>query len=137
MRTVIPKPEKFAESFSGIPLGVPVITLTLLKYRDQSRYPNGMNDVSGRDAWKRYSEKALALLKRVDAQYLYGGKACAPLIAPEEERWDDFFLIRYRSVEKFIELVADPDYLRITIHRTAALKDSRLIIALERESPLS
>ena len=49
MGTVIPRPEKFAETLSGIPLGVPVITLTLVKYRNQSRYPNGMNDGAGRD----------------------------------------------------------------------------------------
>lgn len=63
---------------------------------------------------------------------LYLGKSCTPLIAPEGENWDELFLIRYDSVEKFMELVADPEYREITIHRTAALADSRLIIAMEK-----
>ena len=83
--------------------------------------------------WKRYGKKAVKLLEKVEARLLYFGKACAPLIAPEGEHWDDFFLIRYDSIEKFMELVADPEYRKITIHRTAALADSRLIISLEKE----
>ena len=49
------------------------------------------------------------------------------LIAPEHEDWDELLLVHYPSPEAFLEMLADPDYQAATIHRTAALADSRLI----------
>ena len=49
------------------------------------------------------------------------------LIAPEQEHWDEVLLVRYPSPEAFLAMLADPEYRAATIHRTAALADSRLI----------
>jgi hypothetical protein len=49
------------------------------------------------------------------------------LLGPPEERWDLALLVRYPSKVAFLALVSNPDYQNITVHRTAALEDSRLI----------
>ena len=49
------------------------------------------------------------------------------LIAPEGEQWDELLLVRYPSKAAFLGMLADPEYRAATVHRTAALADSRLI----------
>jgi len=58
---------------------------------------------------------------------LFLGKAAAPVIGPVEERWDEVLLVEYPSLKAFIEMVNSDAYQLIVYHRTAALKDSRLI----------
>ena len=50
-----------------------------------------------------------------------------PVIGPVEERWDEVLLVEYPSVKAFLEMVNSDAYQSIVYHRTAALKDSRLI----------
>ena len=49
------------------------------------------------------------------------------LIAPEGEQWDELLLVRYPSKAAFLGMLADTEYRAATVHRTAALADSRLI----------
>ena len=49
------------------------------------------------------------------------------LIGPATESWDQALLVEYPSPAAFLKMVSDPAYLAITVHRTAALSDSRLI----------
>lgn len=49
------------------------------------------------------------------------------LIAPKQEQWDLLLLVRYPSSAAFLSMLADPEYQAATVHRSAALADSRLI----------
>lgn len=49
------------------------------------------------------------------------------LLSPTNERWHKVLLVRYPSKQAFLEMIQNPDYQAITIHRKAALEDSRLI----------
>lgn len=49
------------------------------------------------------------------------------LIAPPGEHWDQLLLVRYPSAAAFLAMLADPEYQAATVHRSAALADSRLI----------
>jgi uncharacterized protein (DUF1330 family) len=48
-------------------------------------------------------------------------------IAPKDEQWDLLLLVRYPSAAAFLSMLSDPEYKAATVHRSAALSDSRLI----------
>jgi hypothetical protein len=45
-------------------------------------------------------------------------------------------LVKYPSVDAFMTILKMPDYLAATVHREAALEDSRLIATIEILSEL-
>ena len=62
---------------------------------------------------------------------VWKGKALAGVIAPEGEQWDDVLLVRYPSKDAFAAMLADPEYKEATRHRTAALREARLVAMQE------
>ena len=131
MASIDPRPEQFQEVISKVPKGVPVVMLNLLKFRYIAGYPDDRAEISGRDAYALYSEKALKHLADIGGELIWFGEAQASVIAPPDEDWDQVFLVRYPSIEKFVEMVMNPSYQVIVIHRSSALKDSRLIATIE------
>jgi uncharacterized protein (DUF1330 family) len=132
MASIDPRPEQFQEVIAKVPKGVPVVMLNLLKFRDIAKYPDDRADISGRDAYAIYSGKALKHLGDIGGELIWFGEAKASVIAPPDEDWDQVFLVKYPSIEKFIEMVTNPSYQKIVIHRSSALKDSRLIATIEQ-----
>jgi uncharacterized protein (DUF1330 family) len=90
--------------------GGPFVMLNLLKFRD-----------GGRAGYDAYAREARSFLLRYGAEVVYAGDCAAALVAPEHHAWDAVLLVRYPSRRAFSEMVADPDYQRITRLRSAAL----------------
>lgn len=124
-----PSREQLAAFAERMPAATPILMLNLLRYREQADYPadSGQPPCSGREAYARYSRTALAKVRGVGGEVEILASAHATLIAPEGERWDSILLVRYPSKEAFLSMLADPEYRAATVHRTAALADSRLI----------
>ena len=117
---------------AGIGDGEPVVMINLLRYRDQADY-GGRADIepcSGSEAYRRYMKLAFAFVTGVGGSLVWQGAPKAMLIGPSQERWDLALLVRYPSKAAFLAMVSDPAYQAITVHRTAALEDSRLIATL-------
>lgn len=112
-----------------VPDGKPVVMINLLRYRATAEYPHGsgMQKVTGREAYDRYIQLTLPHLVKVGARPIWRANAQACFFAPEGERWDEAVLVRYPSRSAFERMITNPDYQAGTIHRTAALEDSRLI----------
>jgi len=130
------KSNRFAElvgaALAGIPDGRPVVMLNLLRYRSAALYPadTRFEPCSGRKAYQRYSTEAFRFVTGVGGQVVWRGSAHVGLIAPPGERWDDVLLVRYPSKQAFLDMIANPGYQAIVVHRTAALEDSRLVAML-------
>ncbi len=118
--------KRFAEQ---MPAGEPVLMLNLLRFNDEAAYPpdSGQQPCSGRQAYGRYSRTAIQKVRAAGGEVQIMAAARVALIAPEQEHWDQVLLVRYPSPEAFLTMLADPEYRAATIHRTAALADSRLI----------
>ena len=56
------------------------------------------------------------------------------LIGPEDEHWDEILIVQYPMRSAFERMLANPEYLKIVFHRTAAVKDSRLYGAISPQS---
>lgn len=131
MVSVNPTREAFKAIF-GLPLDQPVLMLNLLRFKARAEYaPNdpehGQPEVSGAEAYARYSAAATPTFDRVGGTQFWIGRPELTLIGPADETWDLAFIARYPTAQSFVDMLRDPDYQRATRHRTAATADSRLI----------
>lgn len=129
MPSLNPSREQLAEFAARMPAGQPILMLNLLRYNASADYPSGSEHAacSGREAYKRYSRTAIAKVQGVGGRVEILAPVQVALIAPPGENWDDMLLVRYPSPEAFLAMIGDPEYQAATVHRTAALADSRLI----------
>jgi uncharacterized protein (DUF1330 family) len=124
------QPDRAALEFlAQSPDDAPVVMLNMLRFRAQAEYPAGSEHApcTGRQAYRRYGEQAVRHVQALGGSAVWMGEVQGTLIGPAEERWDEVLLVQYPSRKAFLQMISDPDYLASTVHRTAALSDSRLI----------
>jgi uncharacterized protein (DUF1330 family) len=90
--------------------GGPVVMLNLLKFAPGRRA-----------SYERYAQAVEPFLAGAGGSVIYAGECSTVLVAPEAHDWDAMLLVRYPSRAAFLEMVADPDYQRITSLRTEGL----------------
>ncbi|WP_343344076.1 DUF1330 domain-containing protein [Sphingomicrobium sp. XHP0239] len=139
--THIAPTERQLAAFRDLPFGEPIEMLNLLRFRATADYPDDheafTNGWSGSDAYHHYLGETQKIASRLGLDVVWTASPALTLIGPEDEAWDMAFIARYPDAEAFLTMIGNPDYIAITVHRTAALKDSRLIrcapIALQRD----
>jgi uncharacterized protein (DUF1330 family) len=94
----------------------PVVMLNLLRFR-----PDG-----GRERYAEYARALNEVLPRFGGEVLYAGDGDTALVAEDGQAWDAVLCVRYPSREAFSQMVADPDYQRVTHLRTEALEEAVL-----------
>jgi uncharacterized protein (DUF1330 family) len=116
----------FAERMPG---DTPILMLNLLRFNEQAVYgaDSPHAPCSGREAYARYSRTALSKVRAVGGEVQVMADVHLSLIAPKGEQWDLLLLVRYPSAAAFLSMLSDPEYKAATVHRSAALSDSRLI----------
>lgn len=134
MPSVNPSKTQLDRFDQATPSASPILMLNLLRFRAAADYPPHLDHAacSGREAYARYSRTAVGKVAEVGGAIQVLAAVHAALIAPEGEQWDEIILVRYPSKEAFLGMLADPEYRAATVHRTAALDDSRLIASVER-----
>ena len=115
------------DEMSARPSDEPVVMLNLLRFREQAQPGFGVDAMSGSEAFLEYGRRFDELHPRFGGRPIWVGKPLGVIIGAEDEAWDLALLVRYPSREKFVSMLADPDYLEIAPIRAAALVDSRLI----------
>jgi uncharacterized protein (DUF1330 family) len=121
----------FARNISG-----EIMMLNLLRFRDVADYsanPELMpsKPISGAEAFQKYIDHTLPLLKKSGGDLVFLGKGGKYLIGPRDERWDLVMLVRQNSLSDFMAFSSNQEYLAGLGHRTAALEDSRLLPIVE------
>ena len=122
---VNPERDQF-EEFKALPRDEPVMMLNFLQFRDRAEYEDG-RDATGAEAYDAYGRESAPIFKRVGGEIIWRGKPEVMLIGPKDRRWDLVFVARYPTAGAFLEMVTDPDYREAVKHRTAGVRDSRLI----------
>ncbi len=110
----------------------PVVMLNLLQFREVADYSGAEEfapgePVSGAAAYDRYIAETMPFLRERGGEILFDGEGGAFLIGPEAERWDRALLVRHPSVAVLFGFASDAGYQAALAHRTAAVKDSRLL----------
>jgi uncharacterized protein (DUF1330 family) len=104
------------ESLSDSSDSGPVVMLNLLRFKP-----------SGAESYARYGAEVTSHLERAGARVLLAAAAQDSVIGPEQGEWDLVLAVEYPSRSAFLQMISDPDYLKIHAHRAAAVADSRLI----------
>ena len=116
-------------ALAGLADDAPVVMLNLLRFRAVANYPDGSGHApcSGREAYARYGAAVRQHLAAAGGKPIWRGATQLTLIGPADEGWDEVLLVHYPSRAAFLRMVSDRDYVAASVHRTAALSDSRLI----------
>ena len=124
------------DGLSKVPDGQAFAVINLLLYKEWADYPEGTvsEKLTGQQAYERYSELSIPLVNKVGGVPMWRGTLGVNLIGPEDEDWDEILIMQYPARSAFEQMLADPGYLAIVFHRTAAVKDSRLYGATSPES---
>ena len=113
-----------------------VLMLNLLRFRviaDYSDHPELMptQPVSGREAYQKYIDHTLPILKDSGGDVVFLAEGGKYLIGPQEEQWDLAMLVRQNSLADFMAFASNQEYLSGMGHRNAAVEDSRLLPLVE------
>ena len=129
MRVTEPHGESFRQFAEGYPKDTPIVTMSLLKFKERAAYPDdsGWDKCGGREAYARYREVVRQKVNEAGGEVVWEGDVMASPIAPSDESWDEVVFIRYPTADAFLTVVTDTNYEANLIHRSAALEDSRLI----------
>ena len=85
----------------------PVVMLNLMRFHEKSLDGNG----SGWDAYKRYSEHTVPMIKARGGTLLWTGDAKGVALGQAEGAdWDYVALVHYPSVEAFLDMMTSADY---------------------------
>lgn len=126
-----PSPETAGAFFANPPEGT-LFMLNLLNFRDVADYSQHPDiapsePISGMDAYRLYQQSITSILADAGAQILFEGKGGNWVIGPEAAGWDYVLIVRWPSASALMRVGQSPEYQAIEGHRTAALKDSRLL----------
>ncbi len=117
-----------ADLVRALPDEGPVTMVNLVRLRAQSLDGAG----SGWDAYQRYSQAVVKLLKERDAAILWAGDVEAVAMGvPDVHRWDYVVLVRYPSRAVFVEMLTSQAYAAANIHRENALEDHVILAVKE------
>jgi len=135
--TIAPTKEQLSAFAQHSPDG-PVQMLNLLRFRAQAEYPEGSEHsaCSGAQAYARYGEKMLALLKQAGGTVEVLAECHAPVIGESGDRFDHMVIVRYPNRQTFLQMVDSDAYKKVVVHRTAAVEHSLLIPMSHVETPL-
>lgn len=109
MYVIKSNPEEF-KKLAKNPVETPVVMLNLLK----------LNPQGGAGAYSRYTKEAGAFVEKVGGKVLYLGKANELLNGTET--WDFVMLVQYPSRKAFLQMINDPEYLKVHENREKGLE---------------
>ena len=118
-------PKEFnAEAIAGLPDEEPVVMVNLLQLRD-------------REAYKRYSELTMPLIKARGGTVLWAGDGQAVAFGDAQaDRWDYVVLVRYPTRASFLDMMRSPEYQAANLHREEAVTKHVIIASTETYSKL-
>lgn len=100
----------------------PIYMVNLLKFRDKAQYPDGREaNLSGKEAYARYSEGVQLTLAAVGGCAVFAGDVTRLMLGEVEELWDEVAIAMYPNRAAMLEMIQSPAYQEIHVHREAGL----------------
>jgi len=113
-----PTPSQIKTLINEYPKGQPIVMINILRYKDKS----GKGEETGEVAYARYGQQVLPFMKKVGARLLWRGDVKHTVIGAVDSQPHVVLLVEYPSVEKFIEMTSNPDYIKVAEDRTLGLE---------------
>jgi len=113
-----PTPAQIKTLINEYPKGQPIVMINILRYKGKT----GNGEETGEAAYARYGLNVLPFMKKVGARLLWRGDVKHTVIGAADSQPHVVLLVEYPSVEKFIEMTSDPDYIKAAADRTLGLE---------------
>jgi uncharacterized protein (DUF1330 family) len=123
MKNIQPTEAQLSELMDSTADG-PVVMVNLIKL---NRDDDGTTTKS-RDSYDRYLAAAAPFGEAAGAKLLFMGEQNQVLIGDTTDEWDLHLLIEYPSRKALIEMVTNPEYMKIHELRENALANSALLV---------
>lgn len=121
-------PQSLVNALANVPPSTPLTLVNLLRFRTTAAYAGKDSSTgTGAEAYDRYIADLLPAVERAKGRVIQYGNVAATLFAPQNEQWDAVLMIEYPSLEHFLQLLEDPQYIGAVPHREAALADTRAL----------
>jgi uncharacterized protein (DUF1330 family) len=118
----------------------PLQFLNLLAYREVARYPSGHElagrQLSGAQAYALYGQVALRHVTQRGGRLVALNDVEQGLIGADLD-WHQIAIMEYPSVDAFVDMLRDPDYLAALAHRDAGLERTVVLVSRPRIPPAS
>lgn len=127
MNTLQPTSDQI-RAFRDRATGEPIYMLNLLKFKDKAEYADGREtDLTGEQAYKLYGEGFRKVMEPKGVTIVYSGEIKGWLIGEGEGTWDAVAMISYPSTKVMLDMMRNPEYQEVHVHREAGL-DGQLLI---------
>jgi len=121
VNAVMPTPDVIVDFFAA-PDDGPFVMVNLLRFRPSAEYADGSDaDLTGREAYDRYSVGVRALIEALGGRVVYSGAVTGLLLGDVEDLWDAVGLVEYPSHDAFRQMMMSPEMRQIEHHRLAGL----------------
>jgi len=112
----------------SLPDDGPVVMVNLVRLRERASDGNG----SGWDAYRRYSQAVMPVIKGVGASVLWGGHVEGPSVGDlGDGRWDWVVLVHYPSRAAFLAMMTSQEYAEANVERESGAEDHVILSANE------
>jgi uncharacterized protein (DUF1330 family) len=109
---------------ASLPDTGPVVMVNMLRLLD-------------REAYRRYSELTMPLIKTRGGTVLWAGNGEAVAFGdPAADRWDYVVLVRYPSRAAFLDMIGSPEYATANAHREQAVARHVVLASSETYSKM-
>lgn len=101
----------------------PIVMVNLLKFRARAQYKDGRDpELSGRDAYLRYSKIVGRLITAYGGRVIYAGDVTSLAIGDVESLWDEIALAEYPNRAALLQMSLSPEWREAGVHRAAGLE---------------
>ena len=116
------------EKLMSLPPDAPVGALNLFQFNARAKYQPGDSeygtpeaDVSGEEAYARYSAAAGPFVVGCGGRVVFSTPVDQVMIGPERPAWDIAAIMYFPTRRAFMEMLSDPEFQNASRHRKAAL----------------
>ena len=83
----------------------------------------------GVESFAKYEQFTISfIVEKLGGKVIYKGKYIMPLIG--EDDWDSILIVEYPSIDSFLKMQRDEEYLKMLPYRIDALADSRVYFTI-------
>jgi uncharacterized protein (DUF1330 family) len=101
----------------------PIVMVNLLKFRAKAQYKDGRDpELSGRDAYNRYSVLVAKLIAAYGGRVVYAGDVTSLAIGEVASLWDEIALAEYPNRAALLQMSMSPEWREAGVHRAAGLE---------------
>ena len=97
--------------------------VNLLKYNEMAIYEDGREtNLTGEDAYVLYAAEVINLVEKYGGEFVFAGNVSRLMLGEVEDLWDSIAIAKYPNRKAMLDMIMDPEYQKIHIHRDAGLE---------------